>query len=119
MALASADLPQAVEVAIPSGNGTINGWYQPPQAGKPVIIYYKGNAGSFSSEHERFERFVADGYGFLSFDYRGFPLSPGLISQDNILQDAPAAFRLGAGSGRTHRYLGPLDRHGARHLCCQ
>ena len=92
VALADTALPQAREVAIPSGDGVINGWYQPPQAGKPLIIYYKGNAGSFSSEHERFERWVGDGYGFLAFGYRGFPLSPGTISQDNILEDALAAF---------------------------
>lgn len=91
-ALADAALPEAEPVAIPSGDGVINGWYQAPQAGKPLIIYYKGNSGSFSEEHERFEQFVADGYGFLSFDYRGFPMSPGSISQDGILQDALAAF---------------------------
>ncbi|GLQ11816.1 alpha/beta hydrolase [Devosia yakushimensis] len=99
VALADAGLPQAQEVTIPSGDGVVNGWYQPPQPGKPLIIYYKGNAGSFSSEHERFEQWVADGYGFLSFDYRGFPLSPGTISQDNILQDALAAFDWAAGQG--------------------
>ena len=91
-ALADARLPGAEAVAIPSGDGVINGWYQAPQPGKPLIVYYKGNSGSFSAEHERFEQFVADGYGFLSFDYRGFPMSPGSISQDGILEDALAAF---------------------------
>ena len=91
-ALADARLPGAEAVAIPSGDGVINGWYQAPQPGKPLVIYYKGNSGSFSAEHERFEQFVADGYGFLSFDYRGFPMSPGSISQDGILEDALAAF---------------------------
>src|SRR5690606_37859594 len=52
----------------------------------------KGNSKSFSEEHERFEQFVADGYGFLAFDYRGFPASPGEISQANVLADALAAF---------------------------
>lgn len=92
VALADARLPNAEPVAIASGDGTINGWYQAPRVGMPLIIYYKGNSGSFSEEYERFEQFVADGYGFLSFDYRGFPMSPGTISQDNILQDALAAF---------------------------
>jgi hypothetical protein len=92
VALAQAGLPGAEAVEIPSGDGTINGWYQAPESGMPLIIYYKGNSGSFSAEHERFEQFVADGYGFLSFDYRGFPLSPGEITQDNILEDAVSAF---------------------------
>jgi fermentation-respiration switch protein FrsA (DUF1100 family) len=92
VALAQAGLPFAEAVSIPSGGGTINGWFQAPQPGRPLIIYYKGNSGSFSEEHERFEQFVADGYGFLSFDYRGFPMSAGTISQASILQDALAAF---------------------------
>ena len=92
VALADTALSVAEEVAIASGDGTINGWYQPPLAGRPVILYFKGNAGSFSEEHVRFEQFAAAGYGFLAFDYRGFPLSPGSISQDNILQDGTSAF---------------------------
>lgn len=91
-ALADTTLAAAEAVPIPSGDGVINGWYQAPQAGKPLIIYYRGNSGSFSAEYERFEQFVADGYGFLSFDYRGFPMSPGSISQAGILEDALAAF---------------------------
>lgn len=90
--LAEAGLSGAQAVAIPVDGSVVNGWYQAPQAGKPLILYYKGNAASFSQEHERFARWVADGYGFLAFDYRGFPLSPGTISQQNILDDATAAF---------------------------
>ena len=90
--LSDTTLAAAEAIAIPSGNSVVNGWYQAPREGMPLIIYYKGNTGSFSEEHERFEQFVADGYGFLSFDYRGFPLSPGEISQASILEDALAAF---------------------------
>lgn len=85
-------LTGAREVSIPSGDGAVLGWYQAPPAGRPTIIYYKGNSGSFTAEHERYERFVAEGYGFLAFDYRGFPASAGAISEDNILTDALAAF---------------------------
>lgn len=92
VALADTALSGAQEVAIASGDGTVHGWYQPPQVGRPVILYFKGNAGSFSEEHIRFEHFAAAGYGFLAFDYRGFPLSPGIISQNNILEDATSAF---------------------------
>jgi hypothetical protein len=91
-ALADTALSSAEEIAVPSGDGVLHGWYQAPQAGKPVIVYYKGNSGSFSREHERYEQFVADGYGFVAFDYRGFPASPGTITQDGILEDATAIF---------------------------
>ncbi len=92
-------LSRAEAVEIPSGGGMLAGWYESPEAGKPLIVYYKGNTGSFTAEHERYEQFVADGYGFLAFDYRGFPASPGEISQDNILADAIAAYDWAAAKG--------------------
>ncbi len=92
LALSAADLPGAEEIEIPSGDGSVTAWYQPPSAGMPLILYYKGNSGSFTQEHIRFAQFVAAGYGFLAFDYRGFPASPGQISQANILQDALATY---------------------------
>jgi len=83
----------AQQVSIPTTDGaTIHGWYEPPSAGKPVIIYYKGNYGSFEDEHERYEAWAKDGYGFLGFDYRGFPASPGEITQQHILDDGLAAY---------------------------
>lgn len=84
----------ALAVAIETSNGeSVNGWYAPPSVeGRPAILYLKGNTGSFTEEYERLAAFAADGYGFLSVDYRGFPLSPGEITQDNILADALAAF---------------------------
>jgi fermentation-respiration switch protein FrsA (DUF1100 family) len=91
-ALEGTALSGAREVAVESGDGVVNGWYQAPPAGRPVIVYYKGNSKSFSEENERYEQFVADGYGFLAFDYRGFPASPGQISEASILTDALAAF---------------------------
>ncbi len=91
-ALADSGLVGAEEVTIPSGDGFVTGWYEAPKAGKPLILFYKGNSGSFSDESKRFVRWTQDGYGFLAFDYRGFPMSPGSISQQSILEDAVAAF---------------------------
>ncbi|MDB5615508.1 MAG: alpha/beta hydrolase [Devosia sp.] len=97
--LADAGLPQTENIAVPVGDSIVNGWYQAPRAGMPLIVYYKGNSGSFTEEHERFEQFVADGYGFVAFDYRGFPASPGSISQQGILDDATAVFDWAAAKG--------------------
>ena len=98
-ALADTALAGAEDIVMPSGDGAVHGWYQAPQAGKPLIVYYKGNSGSFSKEHERYEQFVADGYGFVAFDYRGFPASPGSISQQGILEDATTMFDWAAEKG--------------------
>src|SRR5690606_33709380 len=93
LALAETALDAAEVVAIPTAGGAmLAGWYQAPAAGKPLIVYLRGNAQRFSREHERFAAFVADGYGFLAFDYRGFPGSPGEVSEANILADGLAAY---------------------------
>ena len=92
-AISDTKLTGVEDVKIPTAEGaSVTGWYHEPAPGKPVILFYKGNAGSYTYEHPRFEQFVADGYGFLSFDYRGFPTSPGAISQGAILSDSLAAF---------------------------
>ena len=98
-ALADTALGGAEDIAVPSGDGVVNGWYQAPRAGMPLVVYYKGNSGSFTKEHERYEQFVADGYGFVAFDYRGFPASPGVISQQGILDDATTMFDWAAAKG--------------------
>lgn len=97
--LAETALAGAEEIAVPSGDGVVNGWYQAPSPGKPLIVYFKGNSGSFTKEHERYAQFVADGYGFVAFDYRGFPASPGSISQAGILEDATTMFDWAAAKG--------------------
>lgn len=91
--LAETKLTTTELVSIPSADGSsLGAWYAPPAAGMPVILYFRGNAQSFSREHIRYEAFVADGYGYLAFDYRGFPGSPGEITEANILADSLAAF---------------------------
>lgn len=93
LSLEEVDLPEAGRVTIPIDEYVrVRGWYIPPSADKPIIVYYKGNEGSFTEEHSRFAAMAADGYGVLAFDYRGFPMSPGEITEENILEDALAAF---------------------------
>ncbi|HEY0918366.1 alpha/beta hydrolase [Devosia sp.] len=101
-ALSETALTNAELVSIPTeGGAALAGWYAPPQAGKPTILYFRGNARSFSREYGRYEQFVADGYGFLAFDYRGFPGSPGEVSEEAILADGLAAYDwLAAKGGR-------------------
>ena len=92
-ALSETTLTAAEQVEIPVGQGgQVTGWYEAPAAGKPTILYFRGNSQSFSREHVRYEAFVAAGYGFLAFDYRGFPGSPGELTQAHVLEDSLAAF---------------------------
>ncbi|WP_417310126.1 alpha/beta hydrolase [Devosia sp.] len=100
LALSDTALSAAEAVAIPTSDGAvINGWYQKPASGQPLIVYFRGNAQSFGREHARFEAFVAAGYGFLAFDYRGFPASPGEVTEAHVLADGLAAFDWAAQQG--------------------
>jgi fermentation-respiration switch protein FrsA (DUF1100 family) len=91
--LSETKLKSTTLVSIPSSDGSpLAAWYSPPKAGMPVILYFRGNSQSFSREHERYEAFADAGYGYLAFDYRGFPGSPGELSEINILADSLAAF---------------------------
>ena len=91
--LSETKLNGAQLVSIPSADGSsVAGWYEPPATGMPVILFFRGNSQSFSREHERFETWVDAGYGFLAFDYRGFPGSPGELTETNVLADSLAAY---------------------------
>jgi len=99
-ALGETKLQHAELVSIPTADGSkLAAWYEPPQVGKPVILYFRGNSESFSREHPRYEAMEADGYGFVAFDYRGFGGSPGEISQSHVLEDGLAAYDWTAAKG--------------------
>jgi len=91
--LSETRLTGAELVSIPTADGSpLAAWYEPPTGDMPVILYFRGNSQSFSREHERYEAFVEAGYGFLGFDYRGFPGSPGELTEKHVLEDGLAAF---------------------------
>lgn len=99
-ALSETKLTGAELVSIATDDGSpLGAWYAAPRPGMPVILYFRGNAQSFSREHERYEAFEGDGYGFLAFDYRGFPGSPGEVTEQHVLADALAAYEWLAAKG--------------------
>ena len=100
ISLDEVDLPGARLVNMPVDDLiNVRGWYIEPEEGKPIIVYFKGNEGSFTEDSVRYRAMSDLGYGVLAFDYRGFPLSPGKITQEGILEDSLAAFDFAAGQG--------------------
>jgi fermentation-respiration switch protein FrsA (DUF1100 family) len=101
-ALADAGIAGAQQVAIPveGVDSAVNAWYAPPtKPGLPLIVYYKGNTGSFTAEYERYAQWVSEGYGFVAFDYHGFPTTPGVISESQILADSIAVYEWAKAQG--------------------
>src|SRR5689334_15927636 len=61
-----AGLPEAGEVSLTSADGErLVAWHVPPRSGKPLIVYFQGNAGGLSLRVERFRKLIEDGNGLL------------------------------------------------------
>jgi fermentation-respiration switch protein FrsA (DUF1100 family) len=82
---------EVVEVVTADGERLV-GWWLPPKDGKPVILYFHGNASTLEGDVGRWRRTAAEGVGFLAIDYRGFGGSTGRPTEKGLHQDAAAAY---------------------------
>ncbi|AXX98431.1 alpha/beta hydrolase [Profundibacter amoris] len=85
---ANAGVPQMQAVRFTSDKETLVLWVAKPKAGKPVILYFQGNAGNLANRAPRFASFQKRGYGVVAMAYRGSSGSSGKPSQKSILRDA-------------------------------
>ena len=103
IAPASAGLPQAQEVMLNSADGeTLLAWRVAPAAGKPLILYFQGNAGGLDLRVARFKKLIADGTGLLALSYRGYSGSTGTPSESGLIADAQAAYDYAAAQFAGH-----------------
>jgi uncharacterized protein len=94
---AAAGFPQAEEVVLDTRDGEkIIAWHLPPQAGKPVVLYFHGNGGALSLRVDRFQRIAAAGVGLLAIDYRGYGGSTGTPTERGLIEDGRAAYAFAA-----------------------
>ena len=94
---AEAGLPEATEVPLTASDGVqIRVWHVPPQAGKPVILYFHGNGGSLQYRVERFRPLIGAGIGLVALEYRGYGGLPGSPSEQGLIRDAEAAYTYAA-----------------------
>lgn len=85
--------PEALGLALkeerfPSGGEELVLWVARAQAGKPVVLYFHGNAGNLAARAGRFEQILARGFGLVALGYRGSSGSTGVPSERNIAYDA-------------------------------
>ncbi len=81
------------EVLFETADGIkLSGWYVPVIEAKNVVIFFHGNAGNISHRLESIALFHRLGLNVLIFDYRGYGLSQGTISEQGIYLDAEAVF---------------------------
>jgi fermentation-respiration switch protein FrsA (DUF1100 family) len=91
---ASAGLPAFTVRHVRTADGeTLLAWYAPPAPGRPLILYFHGNADPLSQRAARFQRLTATGDGLLAIAYRGYPGSTGSPTEEGLHLDGEAAWR--------------------------
>jgi fermentation-respiration switch protein FrsA (DUF1100 family) len=82
------------ELSLKTSDGqTLVAWAVDPLPGKPVVLYFHGNGGNFSSGRiEKFRLLTADGTGLFAVNYRGYGGSSGSPSEEGLHLDADAAY---------------------------
>jgi uncharacterized protein len=94
---AEAGLPEAAEVTLTASDGErLIAWHVPPGEAKPVILYFHGNGGALRYRVERFRKFIADGFGLVAVEYRGYGGSSGSPSEAGLIADAEATYAFAA-----------------------
>lgn len=87
-----ADLPiQDVRIRTPDGE-TLQAWYEPPQKGRPVILFFHGQGGTLYMGRYRYRRMHDHGVGYLALAYRGYSQSTGKPTEKGLFMDGLAAY---------------------------
>ena len=84
----TAGVAQMREVLFETSDETLVLWVANPKQGKPVILYFHGNAGNLANRAQRFGEFIKRGYGVVAMAYRGSSGSTGVPSEKAISADA-------------------------------
>lgn len=107
--IASANLPRAEETELATIDGEkLIAWVVPPREGKPVLLFFHGNAGNFANRgrQSRFRLLTEDGTGLFAVSYRGYGGSTGSPSEDGLALDARAAYAAAAARFGADRLVG-------------
>jgi fermentation-respiration switch protein FrsA (DUF1100 family) len=91
---AQSGLPGVEETILAAQDGTrIVAWQIAPRGkGRPVYVYFHGNAGNLSRRASRFRLMTEDGSGLFAIHYRGYGGSGGSPSEAALHADAELAW---------------------------
>ncbi len=76
----------------------LHGFYRAPREGKPVLLYFHGNAGHSAWNAWNFEKLIANGYGIVMAEYRGYNGNPGVPNEQGLYKDGAAYLQWIAGN---------------------
>lgn len=77
-----------------SEDGTpLYGWLTKPASKKQIIVFMHGNSYNIEKFYHKMIPLMEAGYGTMMPEYRGFGDVPGIITEQNLAQDALAAVK--------------------------
>jgi fermentation-respiration switch protein FrsA (DUF1100 family) len=101
-----AGVPEMVTHHISAEDGVrLAVWYAPPAAGRPVLVFFHGNAGTIGDRGFKVRPFLDEGYGVLLAGYRGFSGNPGKPTEQGLYKDARAAIQFLPDQGVANKHL--------------
>jgi len=87
--------PERISVSTTDGL-KLTGGFHPPRGGRPVIVFFHGNASDLAGVAGWLNGVQADGLGLLMAEYRGYFGNPGTPSEAGLALDAEAFFAFAA-----------------------
>lgn len=89
------------EVWFPAdGDVRLHGWLVPGEVGKPLVVFFHGNAANISHRVDQIACLNGLGLSVFIFDYRGFGASEGrALSEEDLYRDGRSALALLAAKG--------------------
>ncbi|MBT3359940.1 MAG: alpha/beta hydrolase [Rhodospirillales bacterium] len=69
----------------------LKSWYAPPPKGRPVIVYFCGNAGHIGNRGFKARVLLDASFGVLLVSYRGYGGNPGEPTEEGLYADGRAA----------------------------
>lgn len=72
------------------GGAKLHYWHAPAREGRPTVVFSHGNGGNLMECEPIFGPLVEQGYGVMTYDYRGYGHSTGKASEQGLYQDLDA-----------------------------
>ena len=85
------DAVEEVALTTPS-NIELTSWFARPQAERPTVLFFHGNAGAVNHRAYRFQELMAQGYGVFILGYPGYGGNAGEPSEPGFHEAAQLAY---------------------------
>ena len=109
---AQSGVPEMQVVRVTTEDGlALLAWVQPPasvqkpEAAKPWVVIFHGNAGTLAGRAFKARRFLDAGYGVMLVEYRGYGGNPGSPTETGLFLDGRAALAYLASQGVSGKNL--------------